>query len=67
MSSVHYLAVVFDGFLIPLLASFGVLGNIASIFMLRSPKLDMKVSFRYNADHQSCGAVSFLCGSGLKI
>jgi hypothetical protein len=46
MTSIHYLTIVFDGILIPVLASFGVAGNIASILMLRSPKLDMKVSFR---------------------
>jgi hypothetical protein len=46
MTSVNYLTVVFDGILIPMLASFGIVGNLVSILMLRSPKLDMKVSFR---------------------
>jgi hypothetical protein len=46
MASIHYLTIVFDGILIPVMGSLGVAGNIACIVMLRSPKLDMKVSFR---------------------
>ena len=42
----HHLTIIVDGVLIPLLSTFGIVGNIVSIAMLRSPKLDMKVSFR---------------------
>jgi hypothetical protein len=45
----YYMRMIVDGAMIPLLSSFGILGNIVSIVMLRSPKLDMKVSFR--SDH----------------
>jgi hypothetical protein len=42
----YYMTIIVDGVLIPLLSTFGIVGNITSMAMLHSPKLDMKVSFR---------------------
>ncbi|XP_023321774.1 probable G-protein coupled receptor frpr-1 [Eurytemora carolleeae] len=38
---------VVEGILVPVITGFGLAGNIASMLVLRSPKLDMKVSIRH--------------------
>lgn len=39
-----------EGFLLPLVACFGVLGNVASIFVLRDNRMEMKATFRFVKD-----------------
>ena len=53
----YYMTIIVDGVMIPLLAAFGIVGNMVSIAMLRSPKLDMKVSFRYSIYSAYCTSV----------
>ena len=44
------LGYVVEGCFIPLVATFGILGNLASICVLRDNRLEMKATFRYNSD-----------------
>ena len=38
---------IVEGFFIPFVAVFGILGNVASICVLRDNRLEMKATFRY--------------------
>ena len=38
---------IVEGFFIPFVAVFGLLGNVASICVLRDNRLEMKATFRY--------------------
>ena len=44
------LGYVVEGCFIPLVATFGILGNLASICVLRDNRLEMKATFRYNTE-----------------
>ena len=41
----EFLDILVEGVLIPIVATFGLLGNIASIVVLNSASIDMKTSF----------------------
>ena len=46
MSEVLSVSNIVEGFFIPFVATFGILGNLASICVLRDNRLEMKATFR---------------------
>ena len=46
MSALLSVSNIVEGFFIPLVATFGILGNLASICVLRDNRLEMKATFR---------------------
>ena len=48
------LGYVVEGCFIPLVATFGILGNLASICVLRDNRLEMKATFRYIQYRDGC-------------
>jgi len=46
MSNVLNVSNIVEGFFIPFVATFGILGNVASICVLRDNRLEMKATFR---------------------